>query len=201
MEIADNWQFDRRAQFALKRDKLLRVAAGCFNRKGHSGTSLKDVAALLNLTDAALYYYVKNKQELVYECYKRAAELGWEAMQQGREEGTDGLGRVERYLHHHIEAFCGPRGPIAIMSEIPALDEAHRNDILKRSRRHSVAFEALLQEGIDDGSIAQCDVRMTGNAIMGALNWIPKWFHNDDLALAGQISTEFASYLVRGLRN
>ena len=33
--------------------------------------------------------------------------------------------------------------------------------------------------GIEDGSIINCDVRMTGNAIMGAINWIPKWFHGD----------------------
>ena len=41
-------------------------------------------------------------------------------------------------------------------------------------------IEAILERGIADGSIAPCDVRMTGNAIMGALNWIPKWHHGDE---------------------
>ena len=60
-------------RFQLQRDRVLRAAAHCFNHKGYSGTSLKDVANMLDLTDAALYYYVRNKEELVYLCYVRAA--------------------------------------------------------------------------------------------------------------------------------
>ena len=67
-----DWHFDKEEQRRLKRDKLLKVAAACFNQKGFSGTSLKDVAHKLNISDAAIYYYVKNKEELVNLCYIRA---------------------------------------------------------------------------------------------------------------------------------
>ncbi len=43
-------------RFELQRDRMLKAAATCFNQKGFSGTSLKDVAKHLGLTDAALYY-------------------------------------------------------------------------------------------------------------------------------------------------
>ncbi|HEX2138711.1 MAG TPA: helix-turn-helix domain-containing protein, partial [Woeseiaceae bacterium] len=59
------------SRFELQRHRVLKAAAACFNHKGYSGTSLKDVADHLGLTDAALYYYVKNKEELVYQCYLR----------------------------------------------------------------------------------------------------------------------------------
>ena len=68
------------------------------------------------------------------------------------------------------------------------------------SRSHSAAFEALIEEGIADGSVAPCDVRMTGNAIMGAVNWIPKWYHGDE-AVAGKIAEEFPRILSSGLRH
>lgn len=178
------------SRFALQKDRMLRAAAQCFNAKGYSGTSLKDVAALLGLTDAALYYYVRNKEELVYQCYLRAADVGREAMATAVSEGRDGLDKVRRYIACHVDAMVGDRGPIAIMSEIPSLKPAHRNEILELSRRHSLAFEALIAEGIADGSIAPCDIRMTGNAIMGAINWIPKWFHGD-AAVARQIVQQF----------
>jgi AcrR family transcriptional regulator len=186
------------ARFRLKRDRMLRAAARCFNLKGYSGTSLKDVAKLLGLTDAALYYYVRNKQELVYLCYLRAADVGREAMQRAVGEGENGLETVRRYLRYHIEYMVGDQGPIAIMSEIPSLKPEHREEVLELSRKHSAAFEALLERGITDGSIAPCDVRMTGNAIMGSLNWIPKWFHGDP-AVAGKIREEFPRILSAGL--
>ena len=186
-------------RFESKRDRILKAAATCFNEKGYSGTSLKDVARHLGLTDAALYYYVRNKEELVYQCYLRAAELGRQAMERGIAEGETGFEQAMLYIRYHIEIMVGDEGPVAIMSEIPSLKRSHRNEILQVSRRHSAGFEAILQRGIEDGSIAPCDVRMTGNAVMGSINWIPKWYHGK-ATMADQILAEFPVILTRGLK-
>lgn len=186
-------------RFELQKDRMLRAAARCFNEKGYSGSSLKDVANILGLTDAALYYYVRNKEELVYLCYVRAATVGREAMQRAIDDELNGINTVRRYLQYHIEIMVGDRGPTAIMSEIPSLKEKHRNEVLELSRQHSVRFEEILESGIDDGSIAPCDVRMTGNAIMGSINWIPKWYHGD-LEMGQSIAVEFPEILTRGLQ-
>ena len=185
-------------RFRIQRDRMLAAAAHCFNAKGYSGTSLKDVAHRLGLTDAALYYYVRNKEELVFLCYVRAADVGREAMEKAVSDGSNGFEKVQLYLRYHVELMVGDGGPIAIMSEIPALKPGHRDEVLALSRRHGKAFEALLEEGIEDGSIRQCDVRMTGNPIMGSINWIPKWFHGDP-DVARQIVDEFPAILSAGL--
>lgn len=185
-------------RFKLQQDRMLRAAAQCFNRKGYSGTSLKDVANLLGLTDAALYYYVRNKEELVYQCYARAAELAQDAMIRATDQGGTGLEQVRLYIRYHIELIVGESGPLAIMSEIPSLTPEHREEILAVSRKHSKQFEALLERGIGDGSIRPCDVRMTGNAIMGAINWIPKWYHGD-AKVAARVLEEFPAILSAGL--
>ena len=186
-------------RFQLQHDRMLKAAAYCFNQKGYSGTSLKDVADILGLTDAALYYYVPNKEELVYQCYLRAADVGRDAMNRAVENGQEGFDQVQRYIRYHIESMVGDRGPVAIMSEIPSLKPKHREAVLEVSRSHSSRFEALLEAGIADCSIAPCDIRMTGNSIMGSINWIPKWFHGDE-DVAVRLLSEFPEILCRGLR-
>ena len=79
------------SRFQLQKGRMLRAAARCFNEKGYSGSSLKDVARILGLTDAALYYYVRNKEELVYLCYVRAAEVGRESLDRAIAEGSNGI--------------------------------------------------------------------------------------------------------------
>ncbi len=185
-------------RFQLQKARMLKAAAQCFNQKGYSGTSLRDVADVLGLTDAALYYYVRNKEELVYLCYVRAADLGREAMGRARADGENGMDIILRYFRHHIEMMVGERGPIAIMSEIPSLKPDHREEVLELSRKHSANFEAVLEVGIEDGSVKACNVRMTGNAIMGSINWIPKWYHGDP-DLAQRLIEEFPDILARGL--
>lgn len=185
-------------RFNAQRERLLKAAASCFNEKGYSGTSLKDVANHLGLTDAALYYYVKNKEELVYQCYLRAAELGREAIERAIADGDSGLQQARLYIRYHVDIMVGERGPVAIMSEIPSLKPLHRENVLAISRRHSLSFEQILRRGIEDGSIVDCDVRMTGNAIMGSINWIPKWFHGDE-QIAKTVTLQFPEILTRGL--
>ncbi len=185
-------------RFEAQRDRILKAAARCFNEKGYSGTSLKNVAQHLGLTDAALYYYVKNKEELVFQCYLRAAELGNEAMQRAAADGKDGYQQARLYVRYHVEIMVGERGPVAIMSEIPSLKLEHRDEILELSRHHSLAFEKILSRGIADGSIRDCDVRMTGNAVMGSINWIPKWFHGSS-TVAEEIISAFPDILTCGL--
>lgn len=187
------------SRFEMQRHRILKAAATCFNEKGYSGTSLKDVSRHLGLTDAALYYYVKNKEQLVFQCYLRAAELGREAMERAVRDGDTGFDQALLYIRYHVEIMVGTAGPVAIMSEIPSLKRVHRNEILEVSRQHSARFEEILQRGIGDGSIVPCDVRMTGNAIMGSINWIPKWFHGK-ADMAQKIRTEFPQILTRGLQ-
>jgi AcrR family transcriptional regulator len=185
-------------RFELQKTRMLKAAAQCFNQKGYSGTSLRDVADVLGLTDPALYYYVRNKEELVYLCYVRAADLGREALDRAQSEGQNGMDVMLRYFRYHIEMMVGDRGPIAIMSEIPSLKPEHREEVLELSRMHSKNFEAVLHTGIRDGSIADCNVRMTGNAIMGSINWIPKWYHGDP-EQGRKLVNEFPEILARGL--
>lgn len=186
-------------RYEAQLDRILKAAARCFNEKGYSGTSLKNVAHHLGLTDAALYYYVRNKEELVFLCYRRAADLGADALARAVQDGANGYEQARLYVRYHVETMVGDLGPVAIMSEIPSLETAHRDEILGISRRHSLAFEQIISRGIADGSIADCDVRMTGNAIMGAINWIPKWFHGSS-TMANEIIAAFPEILSRGLQ-
>src|SRR5690606_2591801 len=55
-------------QRELKRRAILRVASRLFNEKGFHGTSLDEIADVLGVTKTALYYYVRSKDALLYEC-------------------------------------------------------------------------------------------------------------------------------------
>lgn len=170
-------EFDRDHQYRQRLERLLKVAAESFNQKGFSGTSLKDVAAKLKITDAALYYYVRSKEELVFLCYQRALDLGEKALADADAQGRTGIEKVRHYIRGQLDALCGPEGPVAILSEIPSLKSAHRETLLQRARAASRRLAGFIRGGIQDGSIRACDPELSCAAIMGALNWVPKWYH------------------------
>src|ERR1700749_2472714 len=68
---ADAWKDagqSRDDQFAAKRAALIRKAARAFSARGFYNTSLDDIAEELGVTKPALYYYVKNKEEILFAC-------------------------------------------------------------------------------------------------------------------------------------
>jgi AcrR family transcriptional regulator len=200
MATESDWHFDREQQRRMKRAKLLKVAAECFNQKGFSGTSLKDVAKKLNITDAALYYYVKNKEELVNLCYVRALDLGQSALDRAIEEGSTPLEQLGLFIRYQIAGVTGDEGPVAVMSEIPALEPEHRDYVLKRATEHSKRITGLIEAGIEDGTMSSPNPIASSDVILGALNWIPKWYKPGAALDQDQITEAFVHTLTLGVK-
>src|ERR1700679_3627793 len=57
-----------------KRDAVILAAARAFNNHGYHNTSLDDIAGELEVTKPTLYYYVKNKEQLLFECFRTGLE-------------------------------------------------------------------------------------------------------------------------------
>ena len=62
------------AKAAPRRSELLDVAIACFYEKGYAQTTLQDIADRMGFTKAAIYYYAKNKEELLVEIYSGIVE-------------------------------------------------------------------------------------------------------------------------------
>src|SRR5271156_1149126 len=60
---------------APKRAEGLAAAAREFNAHGIGRASFSRIARDIGLTRAALYYYVKDRQDLVRQCYERTCEV------------------------------------------------------------------------------------------------------------------------------
>jgi len=57
-----------------------------------------------------------------------------------------------------------------------------------------------IKEGIRTGEFQDGDPKLLTFAILGAINWSPKWYNPSGDKSASEIAREFADYLVRGLR-
>src|SRR5215472_6749924 len=64
----------RRRDREVKREAVIRTAARAFNRKGYLNTSLNDIATALEVTKPTVYYYVTNKEHLLFQCFLAGVE-------------------------------------------------------------------------------------------------------------------------------
>ncbi len=103
----DVWQGAREEQHRIRLGTIVDMAAELFNRQGYYATSLSDVADQLKITKAALYYYVKNKEDLIYRCALRAVEELKASLAVAETEGRNGLQKIEILFREILEERRG----------------------------------------------------------------------------------------------
>ncbi|MCW8836988.1 MAG: TetR family transcriptional regulator [Rhodospirillales bacterium] len=192
--------FDRRQRTASKLDALLRAATEKFNSHGVNGTSLDQVVGALNVTKGAFYHHIRNKDDLLFRCYKRSLVLAEEFLAQAHERGGSGWERIASSIDLAIQTHCGPKGPLAIFIGIRDLSPLRQEAIARRAVQVHQQTRAFLQEGMADGSIRTFDIDQAHAAIVGATIWLPKWYHASGSWSAHDIANHFVKLLGKGLR-
>lgn len=188
-------------QFMLKRNAVLREAARAFNARGFHNTSLDDVAAELGVTKAALYYYVRSKQEILFECHMMAYDLGDQALNRARAQAGSGLERVGVVARSFVELYSGEMGRFAVLSEHNALEPAQRDKVLARRDAFDRTLRALVEQGIADGSIRPIDAKLAVLFFMGAVNWMAtRWFRSDGPLSASELAAGFEDLFLAAIR-
>lgn len=196
-----NVVLSRDQQFVLKRTALLREAARAFSAHGYHDTSLDDVARTLGVTKAALYYYVKNKQEILFECHMQAQDLGDQALQHSEQNGRTGRDKIILLARKYIELITSEMGSFAVLGEFDALDATNRAIIARRRDKFDRHFRKLVSEGMRDGSIRTVDPKLTVFFFMGAINWMTRWFRPDGPLAGEEIARHFGDFLEMAIRS
>src|SRR5262249_39669492 len=69
--------------------------------------------------------------------------------------------------------------------------------LVQERDRFEHAMRDLVREGIADGSIAPCDPKLVVFTLLGAINWVPKWFKASGPWSAEQVSRSLTDLLDR----
>ncbi|MEE4217064.1 MAG: TetR/AcrR family transcriptional regulator [Xanthomonadales bacterium] len=187
------WKKAQELQAELKTEAVLSEAAELFNLKGYHATSLNEVAERLGFTKTAIYYYVKNKNDLLYQTYIRSLDEIDQATVDAETKGKDGLDKLCQYVLS--EAFVHKEAS-ALLQEIEAISDSRRREEIKiRLSGANRRIAGWIQEGINDGSIAPCDPDLAGRFVMGAFNWMPRWIASHEKSI--EEVTEYFVSLIR----
>lgn len=153
-----------------KRDLVLDTAARHLNARGVSQTSLSGIAAALGLTRAALYYYAEDRDDLVFQAYRRSCEtMARDLDAASKAEGT-GLERIAAFVRLALDA---ERPEPAALAEVAALPSPQRETIEALHQSNIARLVDLVEAGQADGSIRPAHALVVAQAIVGMISWIP----------------------------
>jgi len=198
MDTALKEPFDREKQFASKRQAVILAAGQAFRRRGYHNASMTEIAKTLGLTKAALYYYVRNKEEVLYECHLMAYGAMDEILR-AKHEGSTALDKLEVLYIDFVNMLT--TSGVSLLTDVNSLSEANKTDVLIRRGKIERKIIRLVKEGQKDGSIRLGDSRLHVFFFMGALNWLNAWYDASGRLKGEDIAAHFALQMRAGIRS
>ena len=180
--------------------EIIEAAAQVFAERGYHGATTQDIADILHIRQASLYYYVPSKEaalELV--CIQGVAGF-FETAQ----AIAAGPGKAREKLAGLIRAHMVPildRGNFVrvFLTQRQFLPNRSRRRVGKWSRGLEKIFETVIRDGMRKGEFrGDLDPRLTTLAILALANGVSSWYGKENASVE-RIGTEFVSLVLDGL--
>lgn len=182
-----------------RRMLVIQTAARLFSENGFRSTSLDDIAEALGVTKPVLYFYVKNKDEILFECVRKGLEMIDDAIG-GARVANDASARLRATLVRYAEIMMMDFGRcISLTTEYELQPESARK-FRRYKRSIDSRLRALVTAAMDEGAIPKADPKWAAFMLAGALNWIPRWFDPRGAENPSDIARQCVDALLRGVR-
>ena len=183
-----------------RRDEILRGAAAVL-RRGRDGTlRMAQVAEHVGLVKGNIYYYFKDRQELIFNCHLRCTEMSLAALEEIAPRRASAEERLRALLRRHIEIIIASDYGGALLADIGELTSAQRRRHVALRDRFEAGVRRLIEEGIAKKEFRPTNVPLAGFAILGSVNWMPKWHRPDGPLPPGEVADGFVDFFIRGLK-
>ena len=191
-------EHSRRGKGFVQQD-LLETAARLFNERGFHGTSLQMVANELGVTKAAIYHYVPSKLDLLYRLHEISLETAEASIARATAEGKNGAEKIRLVVYYYLKKICASPTACFFMVEQNSLSGEQAAIIANRRRKLERETREMVRCGIDDGSIVPCDPKAATFVLVGAMNWVTKWYQPGGDWEAAQVANGISAIVARSL--
>jgi AcrR family transcriptional regulator len=185
---------------AATRIEILKSAAAAFRKLGYHGATVEQIAAALRMKKGNLYYYFKNKEEILFACHEYSHDRLQELLDEAVRSTAPAEAKLRRLITGAVHVILDELHGTALLLDLEALSPAHLKAVVHRRDRFDRGMRLIIEEGMATGAFAHGDAKLLGFAMLGALNWISRWFSPHGSSSSEDIATHFADYLIAGLR-
>lgn len=161
----------------FKRASILKAAAREFYVKGYDGTRIDEIASSLGVTKPFIYYYFKNKTEILDEICVQSTAISVETLQAAIARHQNAVDQLRDAVRDLVLKVIANQVSIAVCfrEEKYISDEARKR--LEANRRHYDRLLAgLLTRANQDGVISVQDPNIATQVLTGAITWSFVWY-------------------------
>lgn len=186
-----------------KRERILAAAEDLFYRNGFAGTTMDMVCAELGVTKPFIYYYFRDKHEIVETLAWRASLACLTTMKFAADDARPAHLKLAEGLQRWVAACVTHFRASALAFRVTAaLRPEFRDDLRRLANEFYADLGALMEEGRRQGKLSFEDTTVTAMAMGGAVGFMYTWYRPEGRLPPAELVARLTATLYRmiGLR-
>ena len=172
--------------------KIIDAAVKLFAVNGFKGTSIRNIAKITGMTISNIYYYLGNKEGLLFAILEYSTRQIVEKLREVTESDLDPLDRFKLLLKTHLGLLLDVYKQEA---KILFLDEEHLSRISKQFQIEIMdMYRKELRELKALGYVSYENVTILVFNIFGVINWHLRWHKPEGRLSLEQINEEMLTF-------
>lgn len=153
----------------------------------------------MGVRKTALYHYFPDKDSILYACHRESlAELD-RIIEESDTCCSSQRERLAFLIREHVRVMTEKLEGSPLAFEVPALSPEHRAEIIAGRDRYEHLLRDTVAAGVDCGEFRPVDPKIAVFAILGAINWIARWYRPEGEVESGPLGEGFADLLLKGI--
>ncbi|PYE55819.1 TetR/AcrR family transcriptional regulator [Deinococcus yavapaiensis] len=184
-----------------RKEQIFRVSARLFSEAGYRATSMRDIAAALDIKAGSLYSHISGKEDILWEIVSRAADEFDAALAPVRTSTLPAPRKLRSALLAYTEVVARNLEFASVLfTEWRHLPHERRVEVTRRRDAVERVFRDIVAEGVESGAFdRRVNAKLTTILALSGANWLPNWYHEGGSLSASDVAETFAALLLQGV--
>ncbi len=185
-----------------RKEELLQKISELFAKEGYEKTSIRDIAAHLGMTNAGLYYYFKNKQQMLIDIMNRGLDDALAGMRKELPKMKSAEERIEFIVRAQIRFYANNKSQTkASIHEMGTrLDVKHAKAMDKKQQEYVGFIRQAVEQIIRENPYITIAPAVATYSLLGLLNWLVHWYDPEGEVSPDELVSSITHIFLTGLK-
>jgi AcrR family transcriptional regulator len=181
-------------------EEILACAANLFYKKGYHATTIEDLANEVGMLKGSLYYYIKSKEDLLYQLLYDVIVAGQVRVREKINGIDDPLEQLVVGLEEHIEYIIDNQVRVGLfLHEFDVFAGRRRGRIEEEMTKYQKLFVDIVLAGQKQQKFLDLDPWLMVDGFLGMCNWIYRWYPGEKNPGLDAVKKTFTGMLLNGI--
>jgi len=160
-----------------KRELLIQAAVDLFAQKGFTETSVRDIGKAAKVNTSLVYYYFKDKEEILYNIIERSTRDLIAVLKEIQTKESDPLEGLRKMVVRHV-VFSRESWKVTKLISVDSyqLHGQRKNQCIRIQREIYNMYMKQLQQLNASRVLQDINLTVLNFVIFGMINWFYRWY-------------------------